>query len=49
METIINEGRLDQEEEDIEIPEKDTLVTFTADFERFMQENKHFTPAKTST
>jgi len=52
---VINEGRPDQEEKDIEIAEKDhiwvenrhrhmkdTLVTFTADFERFMRENKHF-------
>lgn len=52
---MINEGRPDQEEKDIEIAEKDriwvenrhrhmkdTLVTFTADFERFMRENKHF-------
>jgi len=52
---VINEGRPDQQEKDIEIAEKDriwvenrhrhmkdTLVTFTADFERFMRENKHF-------
>ena len=52
---VINEGRPDQEEKDIEIAEKDhiwvenrhrhmkdTLVTFTSEFERFMRENKHF-------
>lgn len=52
---LINEGRPDQEEKDIEIAEKDriwvenrhrhmkdTLATFTADFERFMRENRYF-------